>query len=52
LYPTTEAYASKFKAQVASTEAAGFMTTDDGQLAESNAQAGIGPLQQPTFLIP
>ena len=52
MYPTTEAYASKFKTQVASTESAGFMTPDDAAMADSNAEAGLGPLQQPSLLVP
>jgi hypothetical protein len=52
LYPTTADYASKFKAQIASVEAARFMTKDDAEMAESNADNGIGPLQQPQLLVP
>jgi Alpha/beta hydrolase domain len=52
MYPTTAAYASKFKTQVASTESAGFMTADDAAMADSNVEAGLGPLQQPALLVP
>jgi hypothetical protein len=52
LYPTPASYATKFKAQVAAVEAAGFMTPADAATADANAEAGIGPLQQPPLLVP
>jgi Alpha/beta hydrolase domain len=52
LYPTTAAYASKFTTAVNATVAAGFMTPEDAATAIANANAGIGPLQQPPLTIP
>ena len=52
LYPTTSIYASKFAAAANAEVAAGFMTPEDAAAAIANADAGIGPLQQPSLLIP
>ncbi|HXB15218.1 MAG TPA: alpha/beta hydrolase domain-containing protein [Solirubrobacteraceae bacterium] len=52
LYPTTASYAAKFTAAVNSTEAAGFMTPEDAAEAIANANAGIGPLQEPPLKVP
>ena len=52
LYPTTASYAAKIKAQVDTVEADGFMTPDGAAEAIANAEAGIGPLQQPPLMVP
>ena len=52
LYPTTESYASKYTAAANAEVAAGFMTPEDAATAIANANAGIGPLQQPSLTIP
>jgi hypothetical protein len=52
LYPTTAGYASKFTTAVNAAVAAGFMTPEDAATAIANANAGIGPLQQPALLVP
>lgn len=52
LYPTTASYASKFAAAANAEVAAGFMTPEDATAAIANADAGIGPLQQPSITIP
>ena len=52
LYPTTASYASKFTAAVNSVQAAGFITPEDAAGAIANANAGIGPLQQPPLKVP
>ncbi len=52
LYPTTADYASKFTSSVNAEVAAGFMTAEDAAAAIANADAGIGPLQQPPLTIP
>ena len=52
MYPTTASYTSKFVAAVKSEESAGFMTAEDAAAAIANAEAGIGPLQQPPLAVP
>jgi hypothetical protein len=52
LYPTAASYASKFTAAANAEVAAGFMTPEDAAAAIANADAGIGPLQQPIITIP
>jgi hypothetical protein len=52
LYPTTASYASKFVAAVNAEVKAGFMTQEDAEEAIANANAGIGPIQQPPVKIP
>jgi len=52
LYPTTASYTSKFVSAVKAEEAAGFMTAEDAATAIANAEAGIGPYQQPPVTIP
>jgi hypothetical protein len=52
LYPTTANYASKFAAAANAQVAAGFMTAEDAAAAIADANAGIGPLQQPPLTIP
>lgn len=52
LYPTTASYAAKFDAAVNAQVAAGFITPEDAAAAIANADAGIGPLQQPPLTIP
>jgi hypothetical protein len=52
LYPTTASYAAKFTAAANAEVAAGFMTPEDAAAAIANANAGIGPLQQPPMTIP
>jgi Alpha/beta hydrolase domain len=52
LYPTTASYASKFTAAVNAEVSAGFMTAEDALAAIANANAGIGPYQQPSLTIP
>jgi hypothetical protein len=52
MYPTTASYASKFDAAVNAEVTAGFMTTEDASRAIANANAGIGPYQQPSLTIP
>jgi len=52
LYPTTAGYATKIKKQVESEESAGFMSPDGAAEAIANAEAGIGPLQQPSLMVP
>ena len=50
--PTTASYASKFASAANAEVAAGFMTPEDAAAAIANANAGIGPLQQPPVTIP
>jgi hypothetical protein len=52
LYPTSASYAAKIKKQVESDESAGFITPDQAAEAIANAEAGIGPLQQPPLTVP
>ncbi len=52
MYPTTASYASKFDAAVKTEESDGFMTAEDAASAIANAEAGIGPLQQPPLAVP
>jgi hypothetical protein len=52
LYPTTASYASKFTTAANTEVSAGFMTPEDAAAAIANANAGIGPLQQPVLTIP
>ena len=52
LYPTTASYASKFTTAANAEVAAGFMTPEDAAAAIGEANAGIGPLQQPVLTIP
>jgi hypothetical protein len=52
LYPTTASYASKFDAAVNAEVKAGFMIPEDAEAAIANANAGIGPIQQPSVKIP
>jgi hypothetical protein len=52
LYPTTAMYASKFTSAANAEVAAGFMTPEDAAVATSEANAGIGPLQQPVLTVP
>jgi Alpha/beta hydrolase domain len=52
LYPTAASYASKFTTAVNAEVAAGFMTPEDATVAIANANAGIGPFQQPPLTIP
>ena len=52
LYPTAASYASKFTSAVNTEVAAGFMTPEDAAEAIANANAGIGPFQQPPLTIP
>jgi Alpha/beta hydrolase domain len=52
LYPTTASYASKFTAAANAEVAAGFMTPEDAAAAIANANAGIGPPQDPILTIP
>ncbi len=52
LYPTAASYASKFASAVNTEVAAGFMTPEDAAEAIANANAGIGPFQQPPLTIP
>ena len=52
LYPSTASYASKFTAAANAEVAAGFMTPEDAAAAIANANAGVGPLQQPPITIP
>jgi Alpha/beta hydrolase domain len=52
LYPTTASYAAKFTAAANAEVAAGFMTPEDAAAAIANADAGIGPLQDPILTIP
>jgi hypothetical protein len=52
LYPTTASYASKFTTAANAEVSAGFMTPEDAAAAIGNANAGIGPLQQPVLTIP
>jgi hypothetical protein len=52
LYPTTASYASKFDAAVNAEVNAGFITPEDAEAAIANANAGIGPFQQPSVKIP
>jgi len=52
LYPTTASYTSKFVSAVKAEEAAGFMTAEDAATAIADAEAGIGPYQQPPITIP
>ena len=52
LYPTPASYASKFSAAANAEVAAGFMTPEDATAAIADANAGIGPYQQPPVTIP
>lgn len=52
MYPTTAAYASKVASAANAAVSAGFMTPEDATAAIANANAGIGPLQQPPLTIP
>jgi hypothetical protein len=52
LYPTSASYASKFTAAANAEVAAGFMTPEDAATAIANADAGIGPYQQPSITVP
>jgi hypothetical protein len=52
LYPTTASYASKIASAANAEVAAGFMTPEDATAAIANANAGIGPLQDPVLTIP
>ncbi len=52
LYPTSASYAAKIKKQVESDESAGFITPSQAAEAIANAEAGIGPLQQPPLTVP
>jgi hypothetical protein len=52
LYPTTASYAAKFSTAANAEVAAGFMTPEDAAAAIANANAGIGPLQDPILTIP
>ncbi len=52
LYPTTASYASKFTTAANAEVTAGFMTPEDATAAIDNANAGIGPLQDPVLTIP
>ncbi len=52
LYPTSASYASKFAAAANAEVAAGFMTPEDAAAAIANADAGIGPYQQPSITVP
>ncbi len=52
MYPTTATYASKFDAAVKTKESEGFITAEDAAAAIANAEAGIGPLQQPPLTVP
>ncbi len=52
LYPTVASYASKFTEAANAEVAAGFMTPEDAAAAIANAKAGIGPFQQPPFMVP
>jgi hypothetical protein len=52
LYPTTADYAAKIKTTTEAAEKEGFITPDDAAEAIANAEAGIGPLQQPPLHIP
>jgi alpha/beta hydrolase family protein len=52
LYPTTASYASKFTSAANAEVSAGFMTPEDAAEAIANANAGIGPLQEPSLTVP
>jgi hypothetical protein len=52
LYPTTASYASKFTTAANAEVSAGFLIPEDAAAAIGNANAGIGPLQQPILTIP
>jgi hypothetical protein len=52
LYPTVASYASKFTTAANAEVAAGFMTPEDAAAAIANANAGIGPFQQPPLMVP
>ena len=52
LYPTPASYASKFTSAANAEVTAGFMTPEDAAAAIANANAGIGPFQQPPLTIP
>lgn len=52
LYPTSASYGSKFASAANAEVAAGFMTPEDAATAIANANAGIGPFQQPPIAIP
>jgi Alpha/beta hydrolase domain len=52
LYPTTASYASKFASAANAEVKAGFRIPEDAAEAIKNAEAGIGPYQQPSLKIP
>jgi hypothetical protein len=52
LYPTSASYGSKFTAAAEAEVKAGFMTAEDAAEASANANAGIGPYQQPAVKVP
>jgi Alpha/beta hydrolase domain len=52
LYPTTASYGSKFTSAANAEVADGFMTPEDAAAAIANADAGIGPYQQPPLMVP
>jgi hypothetical protein len=52
LYPTTASYAAKYKKVVETDESADFITPDQAAEAIANAEAGIGPMQQPPLTVP
>jgi hypothetical protein len=52
LYPTAASYASKFAAAANAEVKAGFMIPEDAEAAIANANAGIGPYQQPPLTVP
>ncbi len=52
LYPTTASYASKFATAAKAEVAAGFITREDAASAIANAEAGIGPAQEPPLTVP
>ena len=52
MYPTTASYDSKFAAAAKAEESAGFMTPEDAASAIADAEAGVGPLQQPPLTVP
>jgi hypothetical protein len=52
LYPTAASYASKFTTAANAEVSAGFMTQEDATAAIANADAGIGPLQDPPLMVP
>jgi Alpha/beta hydrolase domain len=52
LYPTVASYGSKFTTAANAEVSAGFMTPEDAAAAIAAANAGIGPLQQPSLMVP